>query len=136
LNFSYTVATKGHSIADEMQNLTSKKSSNKLAQKFFEWLIAPLTVDEFYSEYWEKKPLIIKRNNLIIIRFSSTNFFILLFEQYHVQGWFDKKDIENALIEKDMKYGEHLDITKYTQGKRKTLNPSNGKKATPEEGVI
>lgn len=31
------------------------------AKLFFEWLIFPMPLEEFYDKYWEKRPLAIKR---------------------------------------------------------------------------
>lgn len=31
------------------------------AKLFFEWLIFPMPLAEFYEKYWEKRPLVIKR---------------------------------------------------------------------------
>jgi hypothetical protein len=50
--------TDGHSIATD-----SDLTSFERAQEFFSWLIAPLTIEEFQTHYWERKPLIIKRHN-------------------------------------------------------------------------
>lgn len=33
------------------------------AKLFFEWLIFPMPLGEFYDKYWEKRPLAIKRKS-------------------------------------------------------------------------
>ena len=42
-------------------------NSSLIAKNVFEWLIAPMTADEFYGTYAEKKPLYIPRGNLTLI---------------------------------------------------------------------
>ena len=34
----------------------------KGARRFFEWLIAPVSLKRFYAEFWERKPLVIQRS--------------------------------------------------------------------------
>ena len=34
----------------------------KGARRFFEWLIAPVSLKQFYAEFWERKPLVIQRS--------------------------------------------------------------------------
>jgi hypothetical protein len=36
-------------------------TSKDKARKLLEWMIAPISVDEFYASYWEQRPLLIKR---------------------------------------------------------------------------
>lgn len=72
-------------------------------RQFFEWLIAPVTSEEFFRDYFEKKPLIIKRNRA----------------DYY-KGWYSKADIEKLLREQQVKTGRDLDITNYVNGERKT----------------
>jgi len=55
--------------------------------------------------YFEKKHVHVKRNN----------------GRYY-SGWLSKDDIEIMLKDHHMKYGENVDITKYVDGERKTLN--------------
>lgn len=37
------------------------EDSADAARALFEWLIHPITVEDFYENYWEKKPLLISR---------------------------------------------------------------------------
>eukprot|EP01116_Phalansterium_solitarium_P022513 TRINITY_DN7461_c0_g1_i1.p1 TRINITY_DN7461_c0_g1~~TRINITY_DN7461_c0_g1_i1.p1 ORF type:complete len:741 (-),score=307.31 TRINITY_DN7461_c0_g1_i1:157-2379(-) len=91
----------GHQIADELGLDSAVK-----ARKFFQWLIAPVSVDEFYDEYWEKKPLIIHRRR----------------EDYF-KGWLSKGDMDQMLRKHTLRYGQNLNITKYEHGQRSTLDP-------------
>ena len=42
----------------------AEQCSSLLAREKLGWLLAPLTVDEFYAEYWEQQPLLLKRDDL------------------------------------------------------------------------
>lgn len=55
----------GHEICkeDPLQDSVEK------AKKLFEWMIAPVTIEQFYLEFWEKKPLIIKRHTRLASAF-------------------------------------------------------------------
>src|SRR5690349_4237519 len=39
------------------------RSPMRNAQPTMEWLLSPITQEEFFSQYWEKKPLFISRKN-------------------------------------------------------------------------
>lgn len=108
--FRNSVFPNGHQLVDE----GDQEHSAELAVQFFEWMIAPVTLDDFYRNYWEKKPLLIKRHRT---------------DYYH--GWLAKDDIDSLLHTFPLEYGKHLDITKYQNGKRLTLNPKG--LATPEK---
>ncbi|RHY22463.1 hypothetical protein DYB25_001142 [Aphanomyces astaci] len=88
--------------AHELSEDTGLHSSTK-AKMYFQWLIYP----DFYANYWERKPLHIKRN----------------FPDYY-DGWFNRQEIERMLKEHTLAYGEDIDLTKYENETRTTLNPS------------
>merc|ERR1711872_390888 len=71
----------------------------------FEWLISPTSVTDFYKDYWEKKPLHLKR--------SDPSYYKTLFST---------KALEKIIREQRVLYGKNLDITSY-DGKRETHNP-------------
>eukprot|EP01117_Protostelium_nocturnum_P001539 TRINITY_DN1184_c0_g2_i1.p1 TRINITY_DN1184_c0_g2~~TRINITY_DN1184_c0_g2_i1.p1 ORF type:complete len:565 (+),score=218.65 TRINITY_DN1184_c0_g2_i1:95-1789(+) len=81
--------------------------STARSRQFFEWLIAPVSIDEFYENYWEKKPLLIKRKK----------------PEYYT-GWFTKKDMDELFKKNHLNYSQHVDVTIYEKGERKTLNPN------------
>uniref|UniRef100_K3W7B3 Bifunctional lysine-specific demethylase and histidyl-hydroxylase n=1 Tax=Globisporangium ultimum (strain ATCC 200006 / CBS 805.95 / DAOM BR144) TaxID=431595 RepID=K3W7B3_GLOUD len=81
---------------------------------FFEWLIFPMPLEEFYEKYWEKRPLAIKRK----------------FPKYY-DGWFSKDEIDRILKEHTLEYGADIDLTKYVDHTRHTLNPDGA--ATPKQ---
>ena len=39
------------------------EDSAETARALFEWMIHPITVQDFYENYWEKKPLLIQRDD-------------------------------------------------------------------------
>ena len=71
----------------------------------FEWLISPTNVKDFYKEFWEKKPLHLKR--------SDASYYKTLFST---------KAFEKIIREQRVLYGKNVDITSY-DGKRETHNP-------------
>jgi len=71
----------------------------------FEWMIAPTKVSDFYKDYWEKKPLHIKRSD-------ST----------YYKTVFSTKAFDKILRDQRVLYGKNLDVTSY-DGKRETHNP-------------
>jgi len=79
--------------------------SSELARRVFGWLIHPITVEEFYSEYFEKKFLHIPRQN-----------------SAYWDGLFGKTDIDHILRTKDVQYTKDVDVTKYENDTRSTLN--------------
>ena len=58
----------GHAIAAD-----KTLSSTARARKMFQWLIAPMSVEKFYTDYYEKKPLLLKRE-----------------QRLYFNGWFSK----------------------------------------------
>jgi lysine-specific demethylase/histidyl-hydroxylase NO66 len=139
------------------------------AAEFFSWLISPLTPEEFFSHYFEKKPLVIRRN----CKKKGTTVQIVTTERdlsqyvpemggydeksskighkgvmseltcartesqpnlaHYYSGWFDKSAVMELLASPsaDIHYGRDIDVTSYSDGQRKTLNPS-GKAAQKE----
>ncbi|EQC33644.1 hypothetical protein SDRG_08748 [Saprolegnia diclina VS20] len=91
--------------AHELAMDTGLHSSTK-AKLFFQWLIYPVTLEDFYANYWERKPLVIKRH----------------FESYY-DGWFSRDEIDRMLREHTLEYGEDIDLTRYQNDVRTTLNP-------------
>lgn len=87
-------------------NTIDGDGKDQMSQKLFEYLIFPLTIEEFYRHYWEKRPLIIKRKN--------SNYYGNLFSL---------TELRNMIFNSQMKYTEDLDVTIYKDGKRQTLNP-------------
>ncbi|XP_055638168.1 bifunctional lysine-specific demethylase and histidyl-hydroxylase NO66 [Toxorhynchites rutilus septentrionalis] len=70
------------------------------------WVIHPITVEDFMNNYWEKKPLLIQRNN-------STYYKNLL----------SRGKIDEMLRRHNIEYTKNIDVTSYKEGKRETHNP-------------
>uniref|UniRef100_A0A915HYF7 Bifunctional lysine-specific demethylase and histidyl-hydroxylase n=1 Tax=Romanomermis culicivorax TaxID=13658 RepID=A0A915HYF7_ROMCU len=89
------------------KNLLSVKiDPQKLAEIYFDWLIEPLNRETFFSDYWEKKHLLVQRND--------AQFF---------QGLFSTEEWEKILDTQNIEFGVNLDVVKYENGQRTTLNP-------------
>ncbi|XP_019643826.1 PREDICTED: bifunctional lysine-specific demethylase and histidyl-hydroxylase NO66 isoform X1 [Branchiostoma belcheri] len=82
------------------------ENSTEEGEKMFEWLIHPVKKEKFFSELWEKKPLLVKRH----------------LESYN-DGWFSTEDLTKILHENDIQFGRNLDVTTYEGGQRETHNP-------------
>merc|ERR1712112_21547 len=72
----------------------------------FEWMICPTKVSDFYENYWEKKPLLIKGSE----------------DRNYYKSLFSTKALDKILREQRVLYGKNLDVTSY-DGKRETHNP-------------
>ncbi|XP_045617936.1 ribosomal oxygenase 1 [Procambarus clarkii] len=80
--------------------------SNEEGLKAFQWVIGPCSEEKFFRDYWEKKPLHIKRSDA----------------QYY-KGLFSTDVLDNILRENMVLYTKNLDITSFSNGKRETHNP-------------
>uniref|UniRef100_A0A8C3RP46 Bifunctional lysine-specific demethylase and histidyl-hydroxylase n=1 Tax=Chelydra serpentina TaxID=8475 RepID=A0A8C3RP46_CHESE len=76
------------------------------AAKLFEWLIAPISPQQFFEQSWEKKPLLIQRHN-----------------PAYYQGFFSTATFDAILRDNDVQFGVNLDVTSYVDGTRETHNP-------------
>ncbi|KAH3856909.1 hypothetical protein DPMN_099504 [Dreissena polymorpha] len=89
-----------------MHLLDSVTDSQEDARKLFECMIHPVTVDKFFSELWEKKPLLVRRH----------------IRNYN-KGWFSTEELDRILHNEFVQFGVNLDVTSYRDGKRETHNP-------------
>jgi len=94
------------SIMDKVSEKEDDKSSTSTGDQVMEWLIAPVSPNQFFGDVWQKKPCFIKR------RQSKYN---------HV--WFSTKELDNILRTQNIQFTKNLDIAVYRNGKRETLNP-------------
>ncbi len=92
-----------------------------------EWLLAPLPVEQFFAEFWERKPLLIKRHAVAPSYhkdlFSRADLNRLLSSGGSGSGS-GSAESGNADDEADagLQYTVDLDVTSYKDGKRKTHN--------------
>ncbi|XP_065661532.1 exosome complex component 10 isoform X2 [Hydra vulgaris] len=100
-------------INQEKNDITNEHSKNQIknlsslsGKELFNWVLAPISSERFFSEAWQKKPLFIKRRQPLY----NTN-------------WFSTKKLDKILREKNVQYTKNLDIAVYRNGQRETLNP-------------
>merc|ERR1712212_195211 len=91
---------------DVFDNPEDEPGSIEKAQEAFQWLIGPTNLDTFYKEFWEKKPLHMKRDD----------------PEYY-KTLFSTKALDKILREQRAVFGKNLDVTSYSDGKRETHNP-------------
>ncbi|XP_038261478.1 ribosomal oxygenase 1 [Dermochelys coriacea] len=96
----------GPSLHGLLQELGRVQHSRQRAAKLFEWLIAPISPQQFFEQSWEKKPLLIQRHN-----------------PGYYQGLFSTATFDAILRDNDVQFGVNLDVTSYVDGTRETHNP-------------
>uniref|UniRef100_A0A8C1VC42 Bifunctional lysine-specific demethylase and histidyl-hydroxylase n=1 Tax=Cyprinus carpio TaxID=7962 RepID=A0A8C1VC42_CYPCA len=89
-----------------LTDLTKVNNSRERANRLFQWIIHPVQDKSFFRENWEKKPILIQRQN----------------PDYY-KGLFSTAEFDRILRNNDVQYGVNLDVTSYTNGKRETHNP-------------
>ncbi|XP_012939129.1 ribosomal oxygenase 1 [Aplysia californica] len=77
------------------------------AAKLFECIIHPVKTDRFFTELWEKKPLLVKRHT----------------PDYN-KGWFSTAEFDKILRQENIQWGVNLDATSFVNDKRDTHNLS------------
>jgi len=87
--------------------------SSQEASKLFECVIHPVKTERFFSELWEKKPLLVKRHT----------------PDYN-KGWFTTAEFDKILRQDNIQWGVNLDATSFIDDKRETHNLS-GKAHAP-----
>uniref|UniRef100_A0A8C3AEH6 Bifunctional lysine-specific demethylase and histidyl-hydroxylase n=1 Tax=Cyclopterus lumpus TaxID=8103 RepID=A0A8C3AEH6_CYCLU len=90
-----------------LTDLAKVNNSRERASKLFQWLINPIPAKSFFRETWEKKPILVQRNN----------------PDYY-KGLFSTAEFDRILRQEDVQYGVNLDVTSYNNGKRETHNPA------------
>ncbi|KAL9642751.1 hypothetical protein ABK040_009828 [Willaertia magna] len=112
------LTTKPEDCKTILQNSNEKKDSEQQSKEFLNWFLAPLTVDEFVSNFLEKKVVVIKRHDI--------------FPNYY-KDWYSLKEIQNCLeTTKGLKYSYDLDLALYLNNKRFTLNPNKDENVDPD----
>ncbi|XP_073672603.1 ribosomal oxygenase 1-like [Garra rufa] len=89
-----------------LADLTKVNNSKDRANRLFQWLIYPVQDKSFFRDEWEKKPILIQRQN----------------PDYY-KGLFSTAEFDCILRNDDVQFGVNLDVTSYTNGKRETHNP-------------
>uniref|UniRef100_A0A672P4N6 Bifunctional lysine-specific demethylase and histidyl-hydroxylase n=1 Tax=Sinocyclocheilus grahami TaxID=75366 RepID=A0A672P4N6_SINGR len=89
-----------------LTDLTKVNNSRDRANRLFQWLLHPVQDKSFFRDNWEKKPILIQRQN----------------PDYY-KGLFSTAEFDHILRNEDVQYAVNLDVTSYTNGKRETHNP-------------
>ncbi|XP_051510283.1 ribosomal oxygenase 1 [Myxocyprinus asiaticus] len=89
-----------------LKDLAKVNNSRERANRLFQWFIHPVQDKSFFRDNWEKKPILIQRQN----------------PDYY-KGLFSTAEFDCILRNDDVQYGVNLDVTSYTNGKRETHNP-------------
>uniref|UniRef100_A0A2M3ZAP3 Bifunctional lysine-specific demethylase and histidyl-hydroxylase n=1 Tax=Anopheles braziliensis TaxID=58242 RepID=A0A2M3ZAP3_9DIPT len=85
-----------------------------IGRQTFAWLIGPMGVEEFVTAYWERKPLLVQRN-----------------DRHYYAGLLSRAMIDEMLRTNNIEYTKNIDITSYVGGQRETHNPE-GRVLPPE----
>uniref|UniRef100_A0AAY4DNW0 Bifunctional lysine-specific demethylase and histidyl-hydroxylase n=1 Tax=Denticeps clupeoides TaxID=299321 RepID=A0AAY4DNW0_9TELE len=94
------------SLDSFLTSLSKVNSSRQRASALFHWLINPVSSENFFRDTWEKKPLLVRRQKP---------------DYYH--GLFSTTEFDRILRTDNVQFGVNLDVTSYSNGKRKTHNP-------------
>ncbi|KAI7799605.1 bifunctional lysine-specific demethylase and histidyl-hydroxylase NO66 [Triplophysa rosa] len=89
-----------------LTDLAKVNNSRERANRLFQWLIHPVQAKSFFRDNWEKKPILIQRQN-----------------PDYFKGLFSTAEFDLILRNENVQYGVNLDVTSYTNGKRETHNP-------------
>lgn len=105
-NSVVTNSNKNESILklDDFGNMPN--GSINEAKNLLVKLLSPITTEQFFKKYWEKEPLLIKRD--------APKFFSEVMSI---------KTVDQILRNNNMEFTKNIDITEYVDGVRKTLNP-------------
>nr|XP_055042109.1 ribosomal oxygenase 1 isoform X2 [Misgurnus anguillicaudatus] len=89
-----------------LTDLAKVNNSRERANRLFQWLIHPVQAKTFFRDNWEKKPILIQRQN----------------PDYY-KGLFSTAEFDQILRNDNVLYGVNLDVTSYTNDTRETHNP-------------
>ncbi|XP_034240960.1 ribosomal oxygenase 1-like isoform X2 [Thrips palmi] len=103
---SSTVQSGSKVSESESISLSDSESSVHIAENFFSWLMDPISKEDFFSLYWEKRPVHICREE----------------NRDYYGGLLSTTGIDDMLRKNNILYGKNIDITSYSNQKRETLN--------------
>ncbi|XP_055704225.1 bifunctional lysine-specific demethylase and histidyl-hydroxylase NO66 [Phlebotomus papatasi] len=95
------------SLKRKASESTEKPSDGSVnhARELLQWMISPVQLPDFLETYWEKKALLVSRNNPL-----------------YFKKLVSLKGIDEVLRNESVLFTENIDITLYEDGERKTLN--------------
>ncbi|MES1910005.1 MAG: hypothetical protein MHM6MM_002673 [Cercozoa sp. M6MM] len=112
---------QGQKILTQLsQDVTSAAPVGALAHSFFQWLIAPVSTDAFFSETFEKKPMYVQRSDKDSAYFNSI--------------W-SKSHVDSILRQHDCEYDVDVTVSVVDEktGQRVNLAPPEGGKAEADD---
>nr|QDF21452.1 bifunctional lysine-specific demethylase and histidyl-hydroxylase NO66-like protein isoform X1 [Brachionus koreanus] len=80
--------------------------SRQEATSLFKRIIAPVKIKDFFGNYWEKKPMLIKRN-----------------KQSYYKSWFSCEEFDWILRNHSLEFTTNIDIVTYINDEKKKHNP-------------
>lgn len=104
-SFDSSGTLKLDSVTGESIGAAGVLDSREEGRKVFQWMIAPHSEASFFRDYWEKKPMYLKRNT----------------PDYY-KNIFSTSILDKILHEEKIQYTKNLDVTSYSEGKRQTHN--------------
>jgi len=79
--------------------------SRDVSMRLFELMIHPITAEEFYRDYFEKKPLLIRRKN-----------------RRYYDDWMRMTHVRKLIDSDELEWTYEVDVTSYVGGQRQTHN--------------
>ncbi|KAI4885538.1 hypothetical protein NFI96_022479 [Prochilodus magdalenae] len=101
------------SLAEKEEGMSAKqrKTDNPLCfdspASLFQSLIAPMDVEQFFQQYWEKKPLLLQRSDPALASYYQSLFQLSDLKQLCTQG---------------LEYARDLNVCRCVNGKKKVMN--------------
>eukprot|EP00933_Yihiella_yeosuensis_P041101 TRINITY_DN35542_c0_g1_i1.p1 TRINITY_DN35542_c0_g1~~TRINITY_DN35542_c0_g1_i1.p1 ORF type:complete len:579 (+),score=142.50 TRINITY_DN35542_c0_g1_i1:74-1810(+) len=93
----------------------SSPASRTEAQAALAWLVWPLSPQTFLTEYWEKKPLHLKRNR-----------------RDYYEGLFSKAELDRKMKDgMEARYGERINLARFDDKTGKKIDLNKGERGTP-----
>lgn len=92
--------------ATPLRKKLQEEGSIAMARHHLQWLINPVSIDDFKQKYWEKAPICINR--------FVPNYYTQLMSTH---------TIDQILRQNMIEFTKNIDITSYEKGVRKTHNP-------------
>ncbi|XP_042301101.1 ribosomal oxygenase 1 [Sceloporus undulatus] len=89
-----------------LKDLGRIPDSRRRASRLFEWVVAPVPLERFMGHFWEKRPLLVCRN-----------------DRGYYRGLFSTSELDALLRRREVLFGVNLDVTSYQDGRRETHNP-------------
>ncbi|KAG0716285.1 Ribosomal oxygenase 1 [Chionoecetes opilio] len=92
-------------MSGEALRAANVQDSRDEGRKTFQWMLSPHSESSFFRDYWEKRPMFLKRKN----------------PDYY-KNIFSTSILDKILHEEKIQFSKNLDITSYSDGKRQTHN--------------